>query len=319
MAASWKRRTALALVASATLALLAACGSSTTASALRPNRFIAFGDATADVGQNGVRYTVNDGSVNNWTLQLASRYNQTLAPASAGGTSYAVGNARVVATPDATGNASTPTVKAQIDRFLNQGGTFGPNDVVVVSAGVSDVIAEMAAVNANQKSANDMVAATRQAGKDLAAQVRRLVGAGAKYVMVSGTYNLSRTPWAKAIGQTTLLNTASSAFNESVLVDLIDLSANVLYVDAAYYVNIYVDTPTALGLSNATTPVCTSVDPGNSIGIGTNQVSSVRCNTQTLLPNANQDSYVFADSVYLAPNAQRIYGNYAYDRLRLRW
>lgn len=318
MAASWKRRTALAL-ATASLALLTACGSSTTESALRPERFVAFGDAMADVGQNGVRYTVNDGSVNNWTLQLASRYGQTLTPASAGGNSHAVGNARVVATPDATGNASTPTVQAQIDRFLAQGGKFGPNDVVVVNAGVSDVVAEMAAVRANQKTATQMVTATREAGKALAGQVRRLVNAGAKYVMVSGTYNLGRSPWAKAIGQTALLGDASSAFNEGLLVDLVDLGTNVLYVDLAFYVNIYVDTPSNLGFSNATVPICTSVDANNSIGIGSNQVSSTLCNSQTLLPNTNLDSYVFADSVYLTPNAHRVYGNYAYDRLRLRW
>lgn len=318
MAASWKRRTALAF-ASASLALLAACGSSTTESALRPERFVAFGDAMADVGQNGVRYTINDDSVNNWTLQLASRYNQSLTPASAGGNSYAVGNARVVAAPDAVGNATTPTVQAQIDRFLAQGGKFGANDVVVMSAGASDVIAEMAAVRANQKTAVQMVAATREAGKALAAQVRRLVNAGAKYVIVSGTYNLGRSPWAKSIGQTALLGDASTAFNQGLLVDLVDMGGNVLYVDLAFYVNIYVDTPANLGFSNATTPICTSVDANNSIGIGPNEVSSARCNSQTLLANATPTSYVFADSVYLTPNAHRVFGNYAYDRLRLRW
>lgn len=318
MAASWKRRTALAL-ATASLALLTACGSSTTESALRPERFVAFGDGMADVGQNGVRYTVNDGSVNNWTLQLASRYGQTLTPASAGGTSYAVGNARVVATPDAAGNASTPTVQAQIDRFLAQGGKFGPNDVVMVNAGVSDVIAEMAAVTAQQKTAAQMVTSSRQAGEALAGQVRRLINAGAKYVIVSDIYNLGRSPWAKAIGQTALLGDASTAFNEGLKVSLVDQGGNVLYVDQAFYVNIYVDTPANLGFSNGTTPICTSVDANNSLGIGSNQVSSTLCTPQTLLPNAKLDSYVFADSVYLTPNAHRVFGNYAYDRLRLRW
>ena len=64
MAANWMRRTVL-VAACASAALLAACGSSSTESAVRPERFIAFGDALTDVGQKGSRYTVNDGSVNN--------------------------------------------------------------------------------------------------------------------------------------------------------------------------------------------------------------------------------------------------------------
>ena len=39
----------------------------------------------------------------------------------------------------------------------------------------------------------------------------------------------------------------------------------------------------------------------------------------TLLSGANPTSFVFADSVYLTPSAQRQFGTYAYDRLRARW
>ena len=146
MAANWMRRT-LMVAACASAALLAACGSSTTESAITPQRFIAFGDAMNDVGQNGSRYTVNDGSVNNWTLQVVANYGKSLTPVSAGGLSYATGNARVSAKPDAAGNASTRTVTEQIDAFLASG-SFAATDVVMVSGGVSDVIAGMAAVNA---------------------------------------------------------------------------------------------------------------------------------------------------------------------------
>ena len=55
------RRTFM-VAACASAALLAACGSSTTESAISPQRFIAFGDAVSDVGQKGSRYTVNDGN-----------------------------------------------------------------------------------------------------------------------------------------------------------------------------------------------------------------------------------------------------------------
>ncbi len=317
MAANWMRRTVM-VAACASAALLAACGSSTTESAITPQRFIAFGDAMSDVGQNGSRYTVNDGSVNNWTLQVAANYGKPLTASSAGGTSYATGNARVSAKPDAAGNASTRTITEQIDAFL-AGGSFTGSDVVIVSGGVSDVIAGMATVTAGTQTEAAMVAAARKAGEDLAAQVRRLVAAGAKYVVVTGTYDLSKSPWAKSIGREALLTNASSRFNDGLLVGIVDLGANVLYVDSAYYVNLYTSVPGNYGFNNATTAVCTSVDTTNGIGIGAGQVNSALCNSSTLLSGANQVLYVFADSVYLTPSAQRQFGTYAYDRLRARW
>ena len=317
MAANWMRRTVL-VAACVSAALLAACGSSTTDSAITPARFIAFGDANSDVGQNGSRYTVNDGSVNNWTSELVAKYGKSLTAASAGGTSYAVGNARVSAKPDAAGNASTPTIAEQIGTFLASG-TFGGSDVVLLSGGVSDVIAGMAAVQAGTLTEAAMLDAARQSGEELAAQVRRLVNAGAKYVVVTGTYNLSETPWATTIGRTNLLSDASRRFNDGLKVGIVDLGANVLYVDFEYYVNLYTNVPGNWGFSNATSPVCTSVDASNGIGIGAGQVNSALCNASTLVAGGSANSYVFADPVYLAPSAHRQFGVYAYDRLRARW
>lgn len=317
MATHWTRRRLMA-AACACAALLAGCGSSSTESAIAPQRLIAFGDAMADLGQNGWRYTVNDGSVNNWTLQVANHYGKPLAALAEGGTSYATGNARISAKPDAAGNGSTLTLTEQIDAFLARDG-FAPGDLVIVSAGISDLIAAMAEVSAGRQSEAQMLSAARKAGEDMAVQIQRLVRAGASHVLVSGSYDLSKTPWAKNIGRQTLLGQASSRLNEGLLIGIVDLGASVLYVDAAYFINLYTSAPASYGFSNATTPVCTSVDPGNAIGIGAGQVSSARCNGATLLAGAKQDAYVFADSVYLTPSAQRQFGTHAVDRLRARW
>jgi len=317
MATHWMRRSLLA-AACAGAALLAACGSSSTESAITPDRFIAFGDAYSDLGQTGSRYTVNDGSINNWTQELASRYGKSLTSLSAGGLSYAQGNARIAATPDAAGNAATPTVTAQIDKFL-AAQSFAPNDLVVLNGGISDLIVDMAAVQAGTLSEDAFVANARANGKLLAAQVKRLVDAGAPHVLVSGPYDLSVTPWAVTIDRVDLLSRASSAFNQGLLIDINDLGAHVLYIDAAYYVNLFHTTPTAYSFSNSTTPVCTSVDPGAGIGIGAGQVNSALCTPTTLVSGANASLYVFADAVYLTPSAQRQLGDYAYDRLRARW
>ena len=321
MAANWMRRTVM-VAACASAALLAACGSSTTESAISPTRFIAFGDANTDVGQNGSRYTVNDGSVNNWTLQVAAKYGKALTAASAGGTSYAVGNARIKAKPDAAGKTGTLTITEQIDTFLASGGSFGASDVVFMSGGISDVIAGTQSVLAGTQTEAAMVAASRQAGEDMAAQVRRLVTAGAKYVVVAGVYNLGRSPWAEGTGpaQVDLLTNASSRFNQALLIAIEKNGANVLYVDTAYYYNLVTGSPSSYGFDNADNAVCTSVDAGNGIGIGANQVNSALCTPATIRPGvANYNRYVFADRVYVTPEAQRLFGTYAYDRLHARW
>ena len=318
MAVNWLRRGVLT-AACASVALLAACGSSTIESALKPARFVAFGDGFSDVGQvNGARYTVNDGSVNNWTQQLAATYGLTLTPVSAGGTSYAQGNARVKVQPDAAGNASTRTVTQQVDAFLAAGGTK-VNDVVVLGAGTADIIAEMAAVTAGTQTPEQMLARAQQAGKDLGAQAIRLVDAGAQYIVVSGAYNLGRSPWAIALGQVDLLTNASSKFNEAFLVSIVNQGANILYVDSAYYFNLVTSSPGSYTFDNGTTAVCTSVDASNGIGTGNGKVNSALCTPSTVLPATNYNKYVFADNVYVTPEAQRLFGTYAYDRLHARW
>ena len=294
---------------------LAACGSSSIESALKPEQLITFGDGYSFVREQ--RYTVNNGTVNNWTLQLLDHY-QKSGSATGGLVSFAEGNTRIAQHPDAAGNATTPTITEQVDRFLAMG-TPKPNDLLLLNGGISDLIVGMAAVRAGTQTPDQFVANARLNGQALAAQVRRLVAAGASHIAVTGTYDLGKTPWAKSIGQEALLSQASSRFNESLLVAINDLSQHVLYVDAAYYVNLYESTPSSFSFNNATTPVCTSVDAGNGIGIGQGQVNSALCTSATLLPGADADRYVFADAVYLTPSAHRQLGTYAYDKLRARW
>lgn len=321
MAVNWLRRSVLA-AACASATLLVACGSSTIESALTPARFVAFGDGFSDVGQvGGARYTVNDGAVNNWTQQVAGTYGITLTPASAGGTSYAQGNARISARPDAAGNAATPTVVQQIDTFLASG-SFKESDVVLLGAGTADLVAQAAAVAAGTQTREQMIVQVQQAGRELGEQSLRLVAAGAKYVVVTGSYNLGRSPWAEGMGaaQVDLLTDASSKFNQALLISIEKQGANVLYVDAAYYFNLVTGSPASYSFDNADDPVCTSVDAGNGIGIGAGQVNSALCTPTTVRDGvANYNRYVFADRVYVTPEAHRLFGTYAYDRLHARW
>jgi phospholipase/lecithinase/hemolysin len=320
MIATWSRRAAL-LAAGAALSLLAGCGASTTASALAPTRIISFGDAFSDVGQQaGNKYTVNDGSVNNWLNELATPFGLTITPSSSGGTGYARGLARINSATDAAGNTGTLNVTQQIDAFLTTG-SFGPNDLVFINGGASDIVAEMNAVTAGLQTQAQMQSNVQNAGNDLANQVIRLVDSGANYVVVLGTHNLGQTPWATAIGQNAVLTTMSTKFNEAMLVPIVAMGKHVLYVDATYYLNLVSNPLSApyYGLTNAVDPVCTSVDVGTGIGIGTDQVNSLLCTATTVVSGANIATYTFADRLNFTPVVQRLFGDYAYARVRARW
>jgi len=138
-------------------------------------------------------------------------------------------------------------------------------------------------------------------------------------VVVVGPYHLGRSPWASAIGQTSLLTEASNRFNDELLVAIVDLGANVLYVDAALHFNLVVGNPASYDLSNAVDPVCTSVDPGPGIGTGTGQINSALCTPGTLLPGVDVNRMLFADRIYPTPHGHRLFGDYAYNRIRARW
>ena len=317
MARNWLRRAAMAAVC-ASAALLAACGSSSIESTLTPSRFVAFGDGFSDVGQGGTRYTVNDGSANVWSQYMASLFGAGLVAQSAGGQSYARGNARVTAQPDAAGRTTTRTITGQVDSFLPTN-PVGPRDGLGIGGGISDIVAQMAAVTAGTQTGAQMVVNGRQAGRELGAQVRRLVAAGGKYVVVTGAYNLGRSPWAAAISQGSLLEEASLRFNEELLVSIVDLGANVLYVDAALHYNLVTAVPSSYNLLDAAGVVCTSVDAGAGIGIGNGQINSALCNTATIVTGVDYNKYVFADRIYPTPQAHRLFGEYAYNRVRARW
>lgn len=317
MSSHWMRRALLAL-ASASALLMAACGSGTIESQLHPSRIVAFGDSFSDLGQGGSRYTVNDGTINIWLQQVAARFGVALDNAVAGGTSYATGNARVNTKPSAAGSSTTPTVKEQVDLFL-AGNAVASNDLVVINGGIADIVAEMAKVNSGAQTTDQMIANVRQAGRDLGAQVRRLVQAGGAHVVVVGPYDLGKSPWALATGQTSLLSDASGKFNEQLLLSIVDLGANVLYVDAALLFNLMVSSPATYEMTNATDIACNSVDPGPGIGIGAGQVNSALCTTATIVSGVNYAAHLFADRVYPTPTAHRKFGDYAYDKIRSRW
>jgi outer membrane lipase/esterase len=294
------RRIAVLAAALAASAWLASCGGSGTVfSPLVPGRVVAIGDGMSDLGQvPGVRYTVNDGTANIWVQQVAASFGLGISAQREGGLGWARGNARVAIKADAT-----LTMNEQADAFL-AANTLGKDDIVLLNAGVTDLVAQATAYKAGTITDAQLLVNAADAGKALAALARRLVAAGGTHVVVVGAYNLGKSPFATAQGLTSLLESASLKYNEALLVDMVDLGANVLYIDAAFRFNQIINQPGSFGYTNSVAAACTTPDV-------------TTCTQSTVV--ADYATYVFADDRYFTPAAQRTLGEYAYARMKTRW
>lgn len=299
--------TALFSAAVVAVAGLAGCGGGTkTESSLVPTRFIAFGDGLTDQGQvGGTIYTVKDGSTNNWAQYVAGSYGLTLTAQSAGGQNWARGNARVALKPDAAGVATTLTITEQIDAFLATN-TIGKDDVLLLNPGISDLVVQGNGVKTGTVSSAEALANAQAAGKALSVQVKRLVAAGGKHVVVAAAYSLGKSPYATANGLSSVLESASLKFNETLLIDLVNDGANVLYVDLAFRSNQIINQPGSNGFTNSIAAACTTT-------------TASTCLSSTITAGVTYDSYVFADDRYFTPAMQRVLGDYVVGRMRSRW
>jgi phospholipase/lecithinase/hemolysin len=294
MTAPWTRRAFLASVG-ASAAALAGCGSSTIESALVPTRLLSVGDGFSDLGQTGVRRTVNDGSVNIWSHQVATSYGLTLTASAAGGLSYAYNGARVTAA------GTAPSIQVQIDTLL-AANTLGATDVLLVNGGYSDIVAQVTALGISDTT----TANVKAAGSALGAQILRLVNAGAKYVVVAGVYNLGLSPWAVGLGQATALTDLSLRFNDGLLVAIDGQGANVLFLDMAQQTNLIKSGPSTYNLVNVTDAACTTAE-------------ATSCTTSTIVSGVDYNTSFFADGVYPTPVGHRLLGTHAYTKIRDRW
>lgn len=301
---------------------LSACGSGDVVSALEPVRIVSFGDGHSDIGQSGFRYTVSGASgYLNWSEQVAHEYGLSLAPAAQAGAglSYAQGNARIATQPDAAGGTSSATLAQQVDAFLSSQ-TIGERDLMLVGAGTSDLIVLARAALEGSTTREQAALDAAAQGQAMAEQVLRLIDQGAQYVAVIGTYDLGVSLWASQINEKAFLSELSRKFNEGFKIAMVErgFGNSALYIDLEYYINNIVNGPQYFGIDTIDQAICTSVDTGPGIGIGTGQVNSALCDTTTLVSD-RVDRYGFADAIYFTPTVHRQFGTWAAERIRERW
>jgi len=308
-----KARAALCAGMLASAALLASCGGGSQVQTFVANRVISFGDEFSVINADGSKYTVN-ALVANTANQLDCASNPVWV--------QTVAAVYGLVFPQCPGTSSDPSsriyaangalvgdVSAQIDQHLSSGGGFTANDLVTVLAGANDVIAQFQqypSVGEAQLTANLTVA-----GAALAAQVNRLAGYGAKVLIVT-IPDMGLTPAAgdrsvgSIDGNPALLTRLSTKFNDALLSNLLNDGHKIGLVQLDEYLKA-VDTSTRLGQNGASFSNTT---------LGACAVALPNCSTNTLVADAVNATWLWADGRRLGPGGQASLGSLAASRAR---
>ncbi|GAB7539462.1 SGNH/GDSL hydrolase family protein [Burkholderia sp. 22PA0099] len=259
------KRTAQLAIASAALALLAACGGgddnspAPNASASVKMQVVSFGDSLSDVGTyspqillgfGGGRFTTNPGEV--WTQKVAEFYGDTLKPAyeggfgvplqATGGLGYAQGGSRVTLQPgighaDASvanadyAQATTTPIATQLQQYLQAHGSFNANQLVLINGGANDILFQAQVAQAAGNTPAAQLAAAQAVGlaaQQLGAAIAQIPANGATHVFVSNMPDIGTTPLALAGGAATqaALTQLSALFNQTLTATLTALQVD---------------------------------------------------------------------------------------------
>jgi outer membrane lipase/esterase len=254
--------------------------------------------------------------------------------------SYAQGGSRVTLQPGpgnaALFNPSDPTtagnalgaltipVHDQIQNYLtNVSPTFSPTALVTVLAGANDMFIQVATFQAEVAAGEDpttaggaAVQAMMTAADDLAADVNTMIlGNGATHVIVVNIPDASLTPSAISSGASgqAFVKQLVTAFNTELAAKL-QAGPSLLLVDAFTTSEDQATNMAQFGLTNVTTPVCTSS-------------SSLLCTVNTLIPAVTPaasapatgaNTYEYADSVHPTPYGYRLLSELVGEQMAIK-
>ncbi|MCY7386973.1 MAG: autotransporter domain-containing protein, partial [Burkholderiales bacterium] len=306
---SFKKRVIPALIASAMLV------GTPAANAVTFSGVFVFGDSLSDSGffrpfLVGVgtpaataaglgRFTTNPGPV--WSELIAQTYGGNGAPSNAGGGIYAQGGARAQGDSASTppGFAQRP-IGTQIGEYLTRaGGSADPGALYAVWAGANDIFQNFAGIAGG--TVNPTTVINTAAGTEIA-QIARLRGAGARYIMVFNLPDLGSTPSfaPTAIGAagSAAATSLSLGYNATLFAGLI--GTKVIPVDAFALFNDVKANAAAFGFTNTTGMACNATPP----------VGLIACGPGNLVATGAATSYLFADGVHPTTGSQAIVADF---------
>lgn len=287
-----------------TLIALASCGGGT--SQIEPFvalRYIAFGDELSSFTADGRKYSINALNTDNTAVDCAGNpiWIQTVAEIYGFGFAECpIGTGEQRALTRAAPGAKAADLVLQIDAQVAAGG-FVDRDIVSVLVGMHDIKELYERFPA--ESEDDLVAIARDRGVLIGRQVNRLVDLGAR-VIISTAPDVGVTPYGLAQGPegARLLTRLSDQLNGRTRVTFLNDGRFVGLVAGDEWLKAVVRNPSGSGLVNVTTAACNVALPD--------------CSTATLVADASDDTWLWADDLRLSPAAHSRLGSLASSRAR---
>lgn len=236
-------------------------------------------------------------------------------------------NAALLASPDPEiaftgqlGQLTLPVV-SQVAKHLAARGLFSGRELVLVQAGNNDLfmlsdaiparVAELTGggldpASATAQAGAEAVAAMAVAGGELAVLVQvQMLGRGARRVLVANMPNISLTPSAVAAeadspGSQILTDAMTRAFNAALEQGLRG-KEDVLLVDLYQHSTDQAAQPAAYGLSDVSTPACSTSSPLNPL-----QGYSLTCTTASVIAG-DVSRFLYADAIHPTPYGHQLF------------
>ncbi|HYN59629.1 MAG TPA: SGNH/GDSL hydrolase family protein [Rubrivivax sp.] len=313
-------------VALLALGLLVSCGGSTEqVEPFEPTRLLVFGDEMSvltNADPKGRKYSVNALDSGGIGLDCGARPIWVQIVASSFGFSFEECNS--ANRPETAGKifaepgAKADDLPAQIARAAALTGCFNEADLVTVLIGANDVLdlyrnqyvpdAGSYQDNPSFKAANDEL---RARGARLGRQINALTTLGPK-VIVSTIPLMNLTPYANVQSQVRndpnarqVLNDFSNTFNTAMRINIRNNGLFIGLVELDALLQAGVNDPGRYGLNNVNNAVCIPATWG-----------TPDCDTNTLVPNGNANTWLWASDLWIGSTAHLNLGNFARQRAR---
>jgi outer membrane lipase/esterase len=300
-----------AVLGSVALAMtLASCGGGQQEVPFAPIRVLAFGDENSVIDSAGRKYTINALNATSsaldcvanpiWVQSVATAYGHTFPECNPNSVATA---SRILATPA----AKVADFAAQVDAFINGGGTFAARDLVTVMVGQNDVFEQYALFPATPLVT--LQGAVRVRGQALAAQINRIAALNGR-VVVGKLQDLAFTPFAATeaaanpVGENRIavIRALTQSFNDGFLSALRNDGKHIGLFDPDQNITAIIANPGLAGLSNVTVAACAAT------------AALPNCSSATLISGATTTSHLWADSQHMTPPGHLQLSQLAFSR-----
>ena len=333
-------RDARTLTVSASVMLFALSGGVTPAvAAAEPDdqpvitEAVFFGDSLTDAGTYGFRFTTMPGMT--WAQHVAQRLGQSTEPnehvatygdvyqgkpglPGPGGMNYAEGGARANGAYSSVSQnpEGTPiSTEVQVDRFLQQHGSFNPNQLVTLYVGTNDVAYNFDSTKDPKlaQSLRDNITATetvmvgerarvQAAAVDEAHTASKILANGAQRLLVFKLFDISKDPWFQSDAARQYVGELGDVYNQALLAAL-PPDPHIQIIDTAAFVDDLLQNASQYGFTHgANEDACAKPEQDY-------------CNPDAMKSPDADRTYVFAAAEHMTTHANELLGDYVLQQI----